>query len=305
MARAKKPPLLKSRLNIKAYAEALASELEAAQVHFGQGTQSAFDEAIWIILAALKLPLDCFDEVAERELGAAELAAVKTLAAERIRTRKPLAYLTREAWLHGVPFYIDERSIVPRSLIAELLADGSIDPWLSEQTQIALDLCTGNASLAVLTAMTYPDVQVFACDLSEAALEVAHINVERHALPNLHAPFQSDLFTNCKTSFDLIVCNPPYVNSQSMHALPPEFLHEPELALAGGADGMDLVRKILRDAPRYMRPNAVLVLEIGHEARFFEAAFPELETVWLETAAGPDSVCLLTESALRAAFKPS
>ena len=177
---------------------------------FGHGTQSAFDEAAWLVLWRLGLPLDDLDGVAQRLVTPEEAALVAALVEERIRTRQPAAYLTREAWLQGVPFYVDERVIIPRSFIAELLADGSIDPWLSEDTQRVLDLCTGNGSLAVLAAMTYPDVQVDAADISRDALAVARINVERHALTDRITLIESDGLAACPGPYDLILCNPPY-----------------------------------------------------------------------------------------------
>lgn len=278
--------------------QAAASALEAAGVAFGHGTTNAYDEAAWLVLWSLGLPLDALDDHAGRELDPQELREVQALVSERIATRKPAAYLTREAWLQGIPFYADERAIVPRSFIAELLADGAIDPWLSERTVRVLDLCTGNGSLAVLAAMAYPDVEVDAADLSTEALEVALINVERHRLQDRVRLRVSDGLSALRGPYDLILCNPPYVNAASMAQLPAEYRAEPELALAGGADGMDFVRALLRDAPSRMSEQAVLVLEIGNERAHFEAAFPMLEAVWLETSAGADQVLLLTRESL-------
>jgi len=228
----------------------------------------------------------------------AEAGKVTALIEERIATRKPAAYLTKEAWLQGVPFYVDERAIVPRSFIAELIADGSIDYWLGEHTRRVLDLCTGNGSLAVLAALTYPDVTVDAADLSAEALEVAAINVTRHELDARVTLIESDGLANTPGPYDLVLCNPPYVNSASMAALPAEYRAEPELALAGGTDGMDFVRQLFAGAPSCMSERAVLVLEIGNERDYFEAAFPQLEVVWLETSAGEDQVLLVTREAL-------
>jgi ribosomal protein L3 glutamine methyltransferase len=278
--------------------EAAARELEAADVAFGHGTTNAFDEAVWLVLWSLGLPLHALDENAGRELDPQEQDEVTALVQHRIATRKPAAYLTREAWLQGVPFYVDERAIVPRSFIAELLAEGDIDPWLSDRTRKVLDLCTGNGSLAVLAAMAYPEVEVDAADISLSALEVAQINVDKHQLADRVRLLQSDGLSGLPGPYDLILCNPPYVNAGSMAALPPEYRAEPELALAGGDDGMDFIRALLRDAPSRMSENAVLVLEIGNERPHFEAAFPRLEALWLETSAGADQVLLLTREAL-------
>ena len=285
-----------------------AARLTQAGVAFGHGTANAQDEAAWLVLWRLGLPLDSvLDEgaegsVANRPVTPAHQALVATLFEERIATRKPAAYLTREAWLQGVPFYVDERAIVPRSFIAELLADGSIDDWLSDQTRHVLDLCTGNGSLAVLAAMAYPDVQVTGADLSPDALAVARINVERHGLQERITLVESDGLAALRGPWDLILCNPPYVNAASMAQLPPEYRAEPELALSGnmrgGSDGMDFIRQLLADAPARMSEDAVLVLEIGNEREHFETAFPDLPVFWLETSAGSDQVLLLTRQAL-------
>ncbi len=281
--------------------QAAAAQLASAGVAFGHGTTNAFDEAAWLVLWRLGLPLDALDEHAERDLTATEQAAVEALVAERIATRQPAAYLTGEAWLQGVPFHVDERVIVPRSFIAELLAEGTIDPWLDETTHDVLDLCTGNGSLAVLAAMAWPDVRVDAADLSADALAVARLNVERHGLGDRIRLIESDGLTALPGPYDLILCNPPYVNAASMATLPPEYQAEPALALAGGADGMDFIRALLRDAPSRLREQGVLVLEIGNEREHFEAAFPRLEAVWLEVSAGADQVLLLTRDALAGA----
>ena len=280
--------------------EAQAARLTEAGVSFGHGTANAFDEAAWLVLWRLGLPLDALDEHEQQELSPAQQAEVLALVDERIATRKPAAYLTREAWLQGVPFYVDERAIVPRSFIAELIADASIDAWLSAQTTRVLDLCTGNGSLAVLAAMAWSEVKVDAIDLSAEALEVARINVDRHGLQDRIRLLQGDGLAPADGKYDLILCNPPYVNSGSMAKLPAEYRAEPELALAGGADGMDFVRKLLADAPQYLSAHGVLVIEIGNEREFFEAAFPQLEVAWMETSAGMDQVLLVTQEALSA-----
>ena len=278
--------------------ESAAQQLTDAAVAFGHGTTNAFDEAAWLVLWQIGLPLDDLDGVQDQPVSAEQQAQVTTLIAKRIATRKPAAYLTQEAWLQGVPFFVDERAIVPRSFIAELLVSGAIDPWLSEATHQVLDLCTGNGSLAVLAAMAYPDVTVDGADLSPDALAVARINVDKHGLQNRITLMPSDGLASVRGPYDLILCNPPYVNAQSMSALPAEYQAEPTLALAGGADGMDFIRNLLRDAPAHMSPQAVLVLEIGNERDYFEAAFPTLEVVWLETSAGEDQVLLITRDAL-------
>lgn len=277
------------------------SLLEAAGLSFGHGTTNARDEAIWMVLWRLGMALDTdIDDlaVANRVCSPDEVAAVRALIAKRIATRKPAAYLTQQAWLQGVPFFVDERAIVPRSLIAECLAYGHIDDWLPANTTRVLDLCTGNASLAVLAAMAYPNALVDAADLSEDALEVAAINVAQHALAARITLIQSDGLARIHQRYDLVLCNPPYVNQTSMDALPPEYLAEPHMALAGGTDGMDFVRPMMADLDRVLTDNGVLVLEIGFERHYFERAFPTLNPIWLPTSAGDDHVLLLTKNML-------
>jgi ribosomal protein L3 glutamine methyltransferase len=275
------------------------ARLDAANLAYGHGTTNAHDEAAWLVLWRLGLPLDAdLDGLAARAIGDDEARAVNELIERRIATREPAAYLTNEAWLQGVPFFVDRRTIVPRSFIAELIADGGVDPWLSDSTREVLDLCTGNGSLAVLAAMAWPEVRVTGADLSPDALAVARINVDQHGLQDRIALLASDGLSACPGPWDLILCNPPYVNAHSMANLPAEYRAEPELALAGGEDGMDFVRTLLRDAPRCLTPQGLLVLEIGNERGFFEAAFPRLEPVWLTTSAGDDQVLLLTRDAI-------
>ena len=277
--------------------------LQAAGIAFGHGTTNAADEAAWLVLWRLGLPLDAplgdeVDSVENQPVTPAGRALVATLLDERITTRKPAAYLTREAWLQGVSFYVDERTIVPRSLSAELIADGSFDEWLGEHTQQVLDLCTGNASLAVLSALAWPEVQVTGADICPNALAVAQINIERHRLQERITLVRSDGLAALPGLWDLIICNPPNVNAASMAKLPAEYQAEPVLALAGGSDGMDFISQLLRDAPARMSENAVLVLEIGNEREFFEARFAQLPVFWLETSAGEDQVLLVTREAL-------
>ena len=295
-------PLTEASLSVIELIEQTARALEQAGLSladgFGHGTLNAFDEAAWLVLWRLQLPLDDLDGVAKMPVTPEEQARVATLLGARIHTRKPLAYLTNEAWLQGVPFYVDERCIIPRSLIAELISDESIDPWLNEDTRHVLDLCTGNGSLAVLAAMAWPDVIVDAADVSLEALEVARINVDKHALDRRITLLESDGLAACTGPYDLILCNPPYVNAQTVAALPAEFRAEPTLALAGGADGMDFIRSLFLTTAAHMSENAVLVLEIGNERANFERAFPDLEPLWFETSAGPDQVLLLTRQQL-------
>ena len=292
--------------------DAAAQKLQQAGVAFGHGTTNARDEAAWLVLWSLALPLDTpTDDNAPEDaivLTESRVQQALQLVDKRIAQRVPAAYLTREAWLQGFSFYVDERVIVPRSLIAELLVDGSIDYWLKETTRSVLDLCTGNGSLAVIAAKVFPDVTVDAADLSQDALDVARINVDRHGLADRVRLWQSDGLAGMVSdegaarTYDLIICNPPYVNAHSMADLPAEYRAEPRIALdgnqSGGSDGMDFIRTLLKHLPAHMNPGAVLLLEIGNERPFFEAAFPHLEVVWLETSAGDDQVLLIPREAL-------
>ena len=280
-------------------AEATA-RLDAAHLAYGHGTTNAHDEAAWLVLWRLGLPLDTdLDDQGNKPVEDADAQAVRELIARRIETRKPAAYLTGEAWLQGVPFHVDERVIVPRSFIAELIAEGGFDAWLSPDTRHVLDLCTGNGSLAVLAAMAWPEIRVTGADISPDALAVAHKNVARHGLQDRITLLESDGLVRCPGPWDLILCNPPYVNAGSMAALPAEYRAEPEIALAGGDDGMDFVRNLFRDAPSRMSDDAVMVLEIGNEKDHFEHAFPGLDVVWLSTSAGDEQVLLVTAESLR------
>lgn len=284
------------------------AQFETATLAFGQGTLTAYDEAAWLLLWAANLPLDTDLDDAEflaspanTQPSTALVEKINSLVNARISQRRPVAYLTGEAWLQGVPFYVDERAIIPRSLIAEIIADGSADAWLSPTTARVLDLCTGNGSLAVLAALAWPDVSVLASDISADALAVAQINVEKHQLQARISLQQGDgvaALLHSGARFDLILCNPPYVNSGSMQTLPAEFKNEPDLALAGGADGMDFVRPLLAALPQLLNEDGVLILEIGHERAYFEAAFPQLAPVWLATSMGCEQVLLLTREML-------
>ena len=294
-------------MKLNDYLTRASARLDEAGVSFGHGTTNSFDEAAWLVLWRLEVPLDDLDAVSDRVLKRSEVTKLDALIAERIATRKPAAYLTGEAWLQGVPFTVDERVIVPRSLIAEVLADGAIDAWRPVEIHRVLDLCTGNGSLAVLAAMAWPDVAIDATDLSADALAVARLNVERHDLAKRVSLLQGNGLAAVRRDrrYDVILCNPPYVNAASMAELPAEFRAEPEMALAGGADGMDFIRTLLAGVVAHMTPDAVLVLEIGNERDHFEAAFPELDVVWLPTELHDDGVLLVTRAMLAAGLPKS
>ena len=282
-----------------------AERLQAAGVAFGQGTLNAWDEAAWLVLWRLGLPLDTELDAQAGDLDPAGIASVQALIEARIAQRLPAAYLTGEAWLQGVPFDIDPRSIIPRSLIAEVLAEGQIDAWLGEDPAQVLDLCTGNGSLAVLAALAWPQAQVTGADISPDALAVAERNRARHGLGERLLLHCGNGLQGLRGPYDLILCNPPYVSAARMAALPAEFRAEPELALAGGQDGMDFVRELLQQAASVLQPNGVLVLEIGNEIEHFQHAFPQLSVVGMETSAGDEQVLLITREALLAAHGPT
>jgi ribosomal protein L3 glutamine methyltransferase len=275
----------------------IAERLEAADLHYGHGAIDAQSEALWITSKQLGLsPTDALDHL-EQVMSTLQVSKALEIAFTRISTRKPLAYILGEAWLMGVPFFSSEQSIVPRSWIAELIVDGSVDSWLPDDGK-ALDLCTGNGSLAILLAMACPDIHVSACDISLPALAVASRNLDRHGLTSQIELFEGDLWdalpeAHDDNRFDLIICNPPYVNSSSMNTLPAEYHAEPALALAGGNDGMDLIRKIIAGAPDYLSERGAILIEIGNEYENFKKAFPQIPVVWMEVSAGDEQVLLI------------
>ncbi len=272
------------------------SNFNQAGLVFGHGSASAWDEAVYLLLHSLHLPLDTLEPFLDARMLASERASYAQLIRTRISTRKPAAYLTGEAWLQGLRFLVDERVIIPRSPIAELLAE-QLHPWIDDPGSInrVLDLCTGSGCLAVLAALSFPNASVDAIDLSTAALEPARQNIALHDLQARVHTVHSDLFQQLPeaTVYDLIICNPPYVNAQAMATLPPEYRHEPAMALAGGVTGMDLVGQILQQARQYLSTDGLLVLEIGHEQANFEACFPTLEPLWLSTATSSNQIMLL------------
>ncbi|WP_322994773.1 50S ribosomal protein L3 N(5)-glutamine methyltransferase [Castellaniella sp.] len=277
------------------------TRFHGANLVFGHGSDNAWDEAVYLLLHTLHLPLDTLEPFLDARLLERERQRCVDLIHERVNSRKPAAYLTGEAWLQGVRFLVDENVIVPRSPIAELLNE-QLAPWVEDPDAITqvLDLCTGSGCLAILAAMAFESAQVDAVDLSPEALRVAQSNIALHGLQGQVQALRSDLLANIPAGrcYDLIICNPPYVNAQAMGQLPEEYRHEPRLALAGGDDGMDLVRRILADAPAHMAPDGLLVLEIGHEQAHFQAAFPMLDPVWLSTETASDQILLLRRTQL-------
>ena len=279
------------------------SRFGAAGLAFGHGSATAFDEACYLVLHTLHLPPDRLDAFLDARLLPDERTRLAQVIARRVDERIPAAYLTHEAWLGDFRFYVDPRVIVPRSFIAELLPD-ALHPFVGDADGVAaaLDLCTGSGCLAVLLAHAYPNAEIDAADISADALAVAQHNVRDYGLDGRINLVRSDLFGNLpEKRYDLIVCNPPYVTTSAMDNLPPEYRHEPPLALAGGDDGMDAVRVILAEAPRFLAPDGAIVVEIGHNRALAEAAFPRLPFVWLSTHGAEDAVFLLTREDLAAA----
>jgi len=267
---------------------------------FGHGSSSAYDEAAYLILHTLKLPLDKLDPFLDARLLPEEIAAVLAIIDRRTSERLPAAYLTNEAWLTDYRFYVDQRVIVPRSNIAELIPE-HFQPWIGDAWNVhnVLELCTGSGCLAIMLADAFPNAHVDAVDLSTDALEVAKRNVEDYQLEKHIHLIQSDLYDKVPAKkYDLIVSNPPYVNSTAMSSLPAEYRHEPHMALAGGKDGMDLVRRIVKEAKHRLTAKGLLIVEIGNEFAHAETAFHDLGLTWLSTSAGDASVFLLTADQL-------
>ncbi len=277
------------------------SQFQRAELYFGHGTTSAWEEACYLASFALKLPLPQMADFLEARLLPEEREAVLSLYEARTQTRKPAAYLTQEAWLGDFRFYVDERVIVPRSFIAEILRDDTLSAWISDPDQVhhVLDLCTGSACLAILAAHTFAFATVDAVDISPTALEVATLNIQTYGLDDQITPVQSDAFTQLSgRCYDVILSNPPYVDGAAMRSLPHEYRHEPELALAGGEDGLELVHEILQQAADHLTEKGILVVEIGHNRALLEVLYPELPFKWLNTSSGDEFVFLLTKEAL-------
>lgn len=277
------------------------SEMRRGHVFFGHGSSNAFDEAAYLVLSALSLPVgEDIGPFWDARVTSHEALRLQRFLSERVLDRKPASYITGEAWLQGHAFKVDKRVIIPRSFIAELLAD-QLAPWVNvpDLPMDILDMCTGSGCLAILAAYTFENSNVDAVDLSSEALSVARENIQQHDLKNRVHAIESDLFTNLNgKQYDFILTNPPYVNEASMKKLPPEYLHEPRMALAGGDSGMDLIEQILADAPKHLKDGGFLLVELGNEKSHFEAAFPHLSPVWLETSAGDEQVFLLNKEDL-------
>lgn len=294
--------VLASLKTVRDFLRYAVSQFNEAELFFGHGNDNAYDEAAYLILHTLNLPLDTLTPFLDARLLQNEKALLLQLINRRVNERIPLAYLTRQAWQGEYEFYVDERVIVPRSFIYELLGE-PLRPWIEYDELIhhALDLCTGSGALAIQLAHHYPEANIDAIDISIDALEVASVNVQAYGFENRINLIHTDLFIGIDGTYDLIVSNPPYVDAESVAELPDEYLHEPELALGSGIDGLDATRIILQQAAKYLNPQGVLLVEIGHNRDVLEAAFPELPFTWLNTSGGDGFVFLLTREDLLAA----
>jgi ribosomal protein L3 glutamine methyltransferase len=289
----------KSQRTVAEIIRAVARRFQRAKLYFGHGTETAQDEAAWLVGHALRIAPDRLAGRLNKPVPPAALKKIDTLTTARIQTRRPLAYLLKEAWFAGRKYYVDERVIVPRSLTGEFIAE-QFQPWIDvKRVRRILDLCTGSGCMAIACAQAFPRARVDAADLSGEALAVARINIKRHRLGRRVRPVRSDLFQTLKgRRYDVIVTNPPYVARAEMKTLPREYRHEPELALVSGRDGLDAIVRILAEAPRHLNPGGILVGEVGNSAPTLQGKFPSVPFLWLTTSTGDESVFLLTAEQL-------
>ena len=276
------------------------SQFEASDVFYGHGTDNAYDEAVWLIMSGLHLPMDTLNNFLDARITADESIKLANFIEQRITKHTPTAYLLKEAWLQGLKFYVDERVLIPRSFIAELLADG-LSSWIEfpEMVESAADICTGSGCLGILLASVFPNAEIDVIDISQDAIDVANINIANYSLQEQVTAIKSDMFTALKgKKYDLIISNPPYVDAPSMAALPQEYQNEPQLALGSGDAGLDHTHTILREAANYLNDDGILIVEIGHNREALEAAYPNIIFNWLEVSSGNEFVFLLTKSQL-------
>lgn len=287
-------------LTLRDWLRYTVSQFEASDIFFGHGTDNSYDEAVWLIMSALHLPHDTLDNFLDARLTDAERVQLAQLIDQRVTHHTPTAYLVKEAWLQGFKFYVDERVIVPRSFIAELLQDG-LQPWIEfpELIHTAADICTGSGCLGVLLANSFPDAEIDVIDISPDAIAVANINIANYGLQTQVHAIESDMFSALAgKTYDLIISNPPYVDAPSMATLPQEYQNEPQLALGSGVDGLDHTHTLLREAAQHLNDEGVLVVEIGHNKETLMNAYPELPFTWLDTSSGDQFVFLLTKEDL-------
>jgi len=277
------------------------SQFEASDIFYGHGTDNSYDEAVWLIMSGLHLPTETLDNFLDAAITKAERKHLAYLIEQRITKHTPTAYLVREAWLHDFKFYVDERVIVPRSFIAELLLDDSLSPWIEfpEMIQSAADICTGSGCLGVLLAHAFPSAAIDVVDISPDALAVSNINIANYGLEAQVTAIQSDMFSALEgKTYDVLISNPPYVDAPSMAQLPTEYRNEPQLALGSGKDGLDHTHTILREAANYLTDEGILIVEIGHNRDALLEAYPEVPFIWLGTSGGDQFVFLLTKAQL-------
>lgn len=294
------PRLSEELFTIRDWLRFTVSRFEESDIFFGHGTDNSYDEAVWLILSALHLPHDTLNNFLDAVITEQERKHLANLIDQRITKRTPTAYLVREAWLRGFKFYVDERVIVPRSFIAELLEDG-LQPWIEypELVHSAADICTGSGCLGILLAEAFPDAQIDVVDISPDAIAVANINIANYGLESRISAIQSDMFAALKgKKYDVIISNPPYVDAPSMATLPTEYRNEPQIALGSGVAGLDHTHTILREATKYLNDDGILVVEIGHNRDALLEAYPKLAFTWLEVESGNQFVFLLTKEQL-------
>lgn len=287
-------------LTIRDFIRWATSRFIEAGLTYGHGTESAWDEAVALILHTLHLPYDINPAVLDGRLTQSEKNELYTLIQKRIKDHIPVPYLTHEAWFAGLPFYVDERVLIPRSPIAELI-EKQFAPWVDvDSTHSILDLCTGSGCIAIACAKAFPDAVIHACDISSDALAVAKLNILRHEVSSEVSLYQSDLFDALPAkTYDLIISNPPYVDAEEMASLPKEYLHEPTLGLAGGSEGLDFAIRILNEASRFLSPHGVLIVEVGNSEVKLAEKFPTIPFVWLEFEKGGGGVFLVTQKELK------
>ena len=292
--------LTDSLFTIRDWLRYSVSRLEESGVFFGHGTDNAYDESVWLVMSALHLPLDTLDNFLDARITKEEAKHLAHLIERRVTERVPTAYLLREAWLKGFKFYVDERVIVPRSFIAELLEDG-LAPWIEypEMVESAADICTGSGCLGILLAHAFPNASIDVVDISPDAIAVANINIKNYDLADQITAVQSDMFSGLKgKKYDLIISNPPYVDAPAMSALPQEYRNEPQIALGSGVAGLDHTHILLKEAKKYLNDDGILVVEIGHNRDALLDAYPELPFTWLDVESGNEFVFLLTKEQL-------
>lgn len=287
-------------LTIRDWLRYAVSQFEASDIFYGHGTDNAYDEAVWLVMSALHLPMDTLNNFFDARITSPERSKLSQLLEQRISSHTPTAYLVKEAWLQGLKFFVDERVLVPRSFIAELLND-DLSPWIEypELVESAADICTGSGCLGIMLASAFPNAAVDVVDISADALDVANINIANYGLEDQITAIQSDMFTALKgRKYDVIISNPPYVDAPSMAELPAEYRNEPQIALGSGNDGLDHTHTLLREAGHYLNENGILIVEIGHNRDALQAAYPNIAFNWLEVSSGNEFVFLLTKEQL-------